>query len=209
MIPKVVPGSIRHCSHVKRLQKLIFGPTKPFLFTKIFGRSLLCNYDARRLYSYSWQPRFFYSWQPLRDRTCGLATTSDNIMSSGKHFMSFQFHNMKSNDYLMYQIGLMRPLSDIQWSDIKNKWNYFNIFCSHVMKDLNAARNKKWKGNIDCCLIRPRKLGYRWVILAILFKLAGHQQKLQTKNTHSEHTFEKTDNISQQTKMDRNIVDYF
>ena len=30
MIPKEVPGSICHCSHVKRLQELMFQPTKPF-----------------------------------------------------------------------------------------------------------------------------------------------------------------------------------
>lgn len=156
LIPKLneaKPGEPyqRHCSHIKRLQELVFGPTKPFRFNQFFGRSLLCNYEPGRLYD--------YTWKPLPSRTQCLATTTDNIMSTGLHFIEFQLQNMGTNKYLVYHVGVMRPRTEEQWSSTRQaQINHFSIFCRSVMMQLNRDRSRNWKGHIDCCAIRPRRL---------------------------------------------------
>lgn len=146
---------------IKRLRELRFGPSTPLRFNKFFGRPLLSNYNQDCFNSYTWEPM-----------TCGLATshaiatTNEKIMSTGKHFVSFQFHNLKNTstftEDFSYDIGIMRPLSDNQWSNFNERlhWNYFNLKSFDTVQELEKARSPTWTGNVDICMITPHACKY-------------------------------------------------
>ena len=136
--------------NLRRLQQLRFGPSKLMRFDKFFGRPLLANNGFHHNYEYTHQPL---------GRLYSLATKTNQIMTEGQYFISFEILNALQCPNLSYDIGVMRPLQEHDWQGMpESLWTQFNVFKRSTIQYLNKARTPSWTNNIDCCVISPRQL---------------------------------------------------
>jgi len=158
----------RNSHNLIRYQQVKYGPSTPVLFNVFAGKSLLGPNEQEK--------SNIYSNYPMGD-SIGIATMNNPILSQGKHYLSCTFQNAGgSNNFISYEIGVMRPLMQTGWNRILRgalgvylrengtRYNYFRnrFVLSHdnTMTRMNRMRCDSWIGNIDCCVFNPRgKIG--------------------------------------------------
>jgi len=145
-----------HTSPMKRYSTLRFGPQKELPFTICVGD------HVRRTRHPDGIVNSHLANSALTNSS--LATMDGPIMTTGKHFVSFQLQkSTRDPDVPIFRVGVMRPLPQQWWSHWTNQnagyyAKNFDIEDEDLIRIMNRARpiDGRWQGNIDSCFFDPR-----------------------------------------------------
>lgn len=153
-------------SPIKKYRLLNYGPSSRLVFDRLAGEPGSFTTD-----NWSRPTTVTCIHQPISNI---VAVCGQTPMSGGKHYASFTFYNTRheSNESVIYNIGVMRSLSDHIWYgnvfgtnerlalvEMCSLWD--NMCIDHMDGDRYIGPNS-WGGDIDCCMIRPRGLNAPW-----------------------------------------------
>mmetsp|Transcript_8345 Transcript_8345/g.18063 ORF Transcript_8345/g.18063 Transcript_8345/m.18063 type:complete len:363 (-) Transcript_8345:3207-4295(-) len=147
---ELIQASAYYSSPIMKYRHLRYGPSHHIHFNKFTGAAFQdsCASD------------FYYVFGPRRRDNSGIATMTDQIMSSGQHYASFTLKNLKGREKdIVFEVGVMRPLPLEYWEDRLDMEGRLRIQIKNQtdMRWMNSHRdNQTWIGTVDCCLFDPR-----------------------------------------------------
>ena len=156
--------------YLRRYRSLRFGPQVPYGFDIYAGDGLYNNSQPCLTRHPEWHPGY-YDYMPGSSGH-SIATSSRNMdeMTSGKHYISFNFQNLGTRDETDVQIGVMRRIELRHWErtilpEYKEECYLRNAQLRSILRRMRRQTGLLLQdslgrdddpGNVDCCLFNPR-----------------------------------------------------